>query len=361
MEKKVNFVQKIRYPNGQRKIFLCGRKIFSYKLKKKQNCNKFLIDYEAEEGGISTESPNVAYKPFISLNLVPDFIANKDIYYHVDKPNLLSGLDRESYRVIMTVLNKYEYLAAGGMKDLLETSEQIRYNNTVVKSFFNSIKKQKDGTYKYKDFILPENHFETSVFLDEHGLDKINAKLGNGTIIDVGSYIGDSILIFKKHFPDNQIIGFEATSGNYQKALQTLKLNNLTNVLVENLALGDKTGSLTLSTDQGSGNSWEFSCLSEKVEHCKMETLDNYLKTRHCPKVELIKVDIEGAEQLFIHGALETIKRDRPIILMSIYHNYDDLMHIKPFFENLNLGYKFKIHKPIDTIFNEILLICIPA
>ncbi len=356
----MSFFQKIRYPNGKRKVLFLGKKIFSYRVKKNENAKVFLPDSCFEKNDISAESIKVVYKPFISLSLVPDFIANKDIYYNEDKPNLLANLDSESYRTIMTVLNKYEYLSNGGSKDLLETSAQIRYNNTVVKSFLNSIEKQKDGTYKYKDFILPENHFETSVFLDEHGLNKINKKFVNGIIIDVGSYIGDSILIFRKHFPDNQIIGFEATTCNYEMALQTLKLNNLKNVLVENLALGDKEGSLTLSTDQGSGNSWEFSYLSEKVEHCKMETFDNYVKKHKIKKVGLIKVDIEGAEQLFIRGALETIKRDKPIILMSIYHNYDDLMHIKPFFEKLNLGYTFKIHKPIDTIFNEILLICLP-
>lgn len=339
----MNFFQKVRYRDGKRKIFLFGKKILSYKSKKTKD---FALSL----------TPNNAY----ALKLIPDFIANKDIYYNIDKPKLLSNLDPESYRIIMTVLNKYEYLSNGGNADLLETSEQIRYKNTVIKSFFNSIQKQKNGTYKYKDFILPECHFETSVFLDEHGLNKINKNLDDSTIIDVGSYIADSILIFRKHFPDNHIIGFEATTCNYNMALQTLKLNNIKNAIVEHLALGDKQGTLAISTDQGSANSWTTSFLSESNEQCPMDTLDNYVKKHKIKKVGLIKVDIEGAEQLFIQGALETIKRDRPIILMSIYHNYDDLMHIKPFFESLNLGYTFKIHKPIDMLVTEILLICIP-
>lgn len=334
----MKFFQKIRCSNGRRKILLLGKKILSYKGKASK--------------GKRTKS--------LELLLTSDLIANKDIYYNIDKPRLLSNLDPESYRIIMTVLNKYEYLSNGGSDDLLETSEQIRYKNTVVQSFFNSIQELDNGTYKYKDFVLPIRHFETSVFLDEHGLNKINKNLDDSTIIDVGSFIADSILIFRKHFPDNHIIGFEATTCNYNMALQTLMLNNIKNAIVEKLALGDKEGTLTISTDRGSGNSCVSSYLSESNERCKMDTLDNYVKKHKIKKVGLIKVDIEGAEQLFIQGALETINRDRPIILMSIYHNYDDLMHIKPYLESLNLGYTFKIHKPIDTLVSEILLICIP-
>ncbi len=331
-------------PQGHWKLYVCGLKICSFKIKKNKN---------ADDYGL--------YRPYISLSLVPDFIANKDVYDKIDKPRLLANLDAESYRTIMEVLNKYEYLCNGGSKDLLETSEQIKYSNTVVKNFIHSIKDIGGEIYQYNNFILPIRHFETSVFLDEHGLNKFNFTIGKGVIIDVGTYIGDSILVFKKHFPNNKVIGFEGTNSNYQMALQTMELNNISNVVVENLALGDKRGTLAISSDSGSGNSYEFACLSKNIENCKMETLDNYVLEHKIDKVELIKVDIEGAEQLFIKGALETIKRDRPIILMSIYHNYDDLMHIKPLFEDLNLGYTYKIHKPIDTIFNEILLVCIPA
>ena len=78
-------------------------------------------------------------------------------------------------------------------------------------------------------------------------------------------------------------------------------------------------------------------------------------------KVGLIKTDLEGSEQLFLKGAENTIKMQRPTLLISIYHSADDFFKIKPLIESWNLNYDFKIVKPLDgQILLETLLICEP-
>ncbi|WP_242004493.1 FkbM family methyltransferase [Brachyspira aalborgi] len=77
----------------------------------------------------------------------------------------------------------------------------------------------------------------------------------------------------------------------------------------------------------------------------KMVTLDSYVKENNI-EVGLIKTDLEGFEQPFLRGAIETIKKQKPVLIISIYHNYSDFFEIKPMIENLNLSYKFKIVKP---------------
>lgn len=67
----------------------------------------------------------------------------------------------------------------------------------------------------------------------------------------------------------------------------------------------------------------------------------------HKLDVGMIKVDIEGAEQSFLKGAKKTISEQKPTLLISIYHNLDDLMAIKPMIEEWNLGYKFRIYRPV--------------
>ena len=74
----------------------------------------------------------------------------------------------------------------------------------------------------------------------------------------------------------------------------------------------------------------------------KMMTLDSYVKENNI-EVGLIKTDLEGFEQSFLKGAIETIKEQNPVLIISIYHNYSDFFEIKPMIENLNLGYKFRI------------------
>ena len=76
----------------------------------------------------------------------------------------------------------------------------------------------------------------------------------------------------------------------------------------------------------------------------------------------LIKVDIEGAEQSFLSGAKNTIIEHRPVLLISIYHNYNDFYKIKPLIESWNSGYQFDFHSPVleYAVNRETLLICEP-
>ena len=90
----------------------------------------------------------------------------------------------------------------------------------------------------------------------------------------------------------------------------------------------------------------------------KTTTLDKYVK-EHNIKVGLIKVDIEGFEPYFLKGAVETLKEQKPIILLSIYHSYHDFFKLKSFIEDLNCGYKFDFFKGEDgKILIDTLLIC---
>ncbi|MDE7235739.1 hypothetical protein [Helicobacter japonicus] len=46
-------------------------------------------------------------------------------------------------------------------------------------------------------------------------------------------------------------------------------------------------------------------------------------------------------------------------MLVSIYHQGSDFFGIKPFLEELNFGYTFRIHKPIDeSVSEETCLFC---
>ena len=48
-------------------------------------------------------------------------------------------------------------------------------------------------------------------------------------------------------------------------------------------------------------------------------------------------------------GAYETIKTQKPTLLISIYHNYDDFYKIKPLIESWKLGYKFDIFQGVQN------------
>jgi hypothetical protein len=72
----------------------------------------------------------------------------------------------------------------------------------------------------------------------------------------------------------------------------------------------------------------------------------------------VIKLDVEGMELRIMKGAIESIKKYKPVLLISIYHTPDDFFRIKPLIEDLNLGYKFFVRKIAPSrMFSETMLI----
>ncbi len=65
----------------------------------------------------------------------------------------------------------------------------------------------------------------------------------------------------------------------------------------------------------------------------------------HQLRVGLIKTDLEGMEQDFLAGAKETIMKQKPILLLSMYHNDSDFFDMKRLLESWNVGYHFKVRR----------------
>ncbi len=73
------------------------------------------------------------------------------------------------------------------------------------------------------------------------------------------------------------------------------------------------------------------------------DTLDRLLTAGDIPRVDFIKMDIEGSEFNALRGAAETIRRFKPRLAISIYHNLHHFYEVPLFLDALGLGYKFHL------------------
>ena len=73
-------------------------------------------------------------------------------------------------------------------------------------------------------------------------------------------------------------------------------------------------------------------------------TIDTFVKENDL-KVGYITVDVEGAEMDLLEGAVETLKTQKPILTISMYHKVTDFFDIIPWIANLDLGYEFEVVK----------------
>lgn len=246
----------------------------------------------------------------------------------------------------------------------LEEKEEIRLmEEDLSVNCGNKIENEK-CVYFYKEYKLYENRFEANVFYYQLGIGLLNnaIHLKNKNIIDVGAYIGDSAIVLSD-YTDRMVYAFEAYADNYKKITENAKLNNKTNILPVNLALGESSSEksfyLRSDSDTGHGMVLRENLTYEKEIKVKQITLDEYVNKKNLD-IGLIKVDIEGAERDFLYGAKETICSQKPALLISIYHTAEDFFELKSIIEQWNCGYSFKVFQPITrtSFLLETALVC---
>ena len=266
---------------------------------------------------------------------------------------LISGLDNESRNTVSDIIHRMGMIADGNksLQDVYTQREQeefVRMND----EFSSKIVKLNDNLYYYNGYYLPVNQFDSSVFFTRYGIDKLTTldSVRNKHIIDAGGYVGDTALLFSS-YTDKSIHVFEASPSNMDIIRETIRLNQLENIVPVSKALGEKSGTATFSLgERNSCNSLVERPGYNYPNHIEVPviTLDDYVRENNL-EVGLIKVDIAGGEQLLLKGAVETIRTQHPILLISIYHSANDFFEIKPMIEKMCDKYTFRIIKPANS------------
>ena len=177
----------------------------------------------------------------------------------------------------------------------------------------------------------------------------------NEVIADLGAYTGDTILDYFKNYGVNykSIYCFEITDNTFEILKNNLKYYKNINFIKK--AISDKEETLYLNENNidASANKVIEEKTNNKIE---TTTLDNNIKE----KLTLIKMDIEGYEQKALLGAEKHIKNNHPKLLISVYHNHEDLWKIPMIIKNMNDSYKLYLRYYGGNIFpTEIVLMAI--
>ena len=170
--------------------------------------------------------------------------------------------------------------------------------------------------------------------------------LKNKDIIDAGAFTGDTSLPLSKITKRN-VYAFEPFDKSFNLLKNNIKKNSIHNIIPVKKSLGNMNGERTLYL---SGNNVQGITSDPDIRNYDNElkvqeiTLDEFVEKNNV-EVGLITIDVEGAEMDLLKGALNTIKTQKPILNISIYHKASDFFEIIPWIANLNLGYEFKVEK----------------
>ena len=170
--------------------------------------------------------------------------------------------------------------------------------------------------------------------------DRMKAYIKNKDFIDGGAWIGDSVLVFNKYYFPRKVYSFEISATLKDQYLELMKANNISDDRYEFVlsGLADKVSYITFDDTADSGTS----LLSQGTSGVVLTSIDEFSKKRNL-NIGFLKIDVEGFGYEALKGATETIKRDRPIICLAVYHSPHEFFDSKPLLDEITRGLNYKI------------------
>jgi FkbM family methyltransferase len=165
--------------------------------------------------------------------------------------------------------------------------------------------------------------------------------------VDGGAYDGDTLDAASRHLRLRGAYAFEPDLDNFSK-LAARSAGFAFPVTCFPCGLSSRTGSLNFSAGQGGASAIG----PEGSGLIQVARLDECLPNL---PVTYLKLDVEGHEIEALAGAVNTLRRNRPILAIAGYHRWDDLWQIPRFIRNLGLGYRLRFrihaHNTFDSVF----------
>ncbi len=149
---------------------------------------------------------------------------------------------------------------------------------------------------------------------EPHIVGTIRGQLKAGDVfVDIGANVGVmSFNAAQAVGPSGKVIGFEPLARNINHFLRGLAANRFEHVQLYPCALSDKLRLLTLSSGSNSQASADVDPL-QRSQISQAVTGDSLLL--HEPRIDMIKIDIEGHEPAAIAGLQQTLIRHKPTVL----------------------------------------------
>lgn len=172
---------------------------------------------------------------------------------------------------------------------------------------------------------LPRGDVSRDLYLGQYEpdvIDFLSHYLKPGMImLDVGANIGVYTLLSAKIVGEHgSVHAFEPTPKTFAQLHANIELNGFTCVHINRLAVTEKAGTSTLYLyEQNAMNSLFIqNWVGKPLGRVEVETisLDQYINTNDLPRVDLLKLDVEGAELGVLKGALKLLAGlNSPVII----------------------------------------------
>jgi FkbM family methyltransferase len=145
------------------------------------------------------------------------------------------------------------------------------------------------------------------------------------TFVDAGANDGLYTLFAARALgPEGLVLSFEPSAREFSRLERNVALNGFTNVSLFCAALADRDGEAGLRIagheHEGQNTLGDFvhqGISAVRTERVSTRSLDSMALELGLSRLDVIKLDVEGAEARVVEGALDSLRRFRPVILFE--------------------------------------------
>jgi FkbM family methyltransferase len=181
---------------------------------------------------------------------------------------------------------------------------------------------------------------------DEDLVRELQGRVGRGmAVMDVGANIGFNTMMFARWVgPSGQVISFEPDPVNMRRLRRHCELNELNHVELFPLALSDREGQIHFAAiGRGESRVVTSDAVTSETVVVKAVRMDDIALSLGLTRLDAIKIDVEDHEVAVLRGAVETLRRFKPFVLIEV-HSVESLIGCGD--ELRKLGYTVA---PIDS------------
>jgi len=185
---------------------------------------------------------------------------------------------------------------------------QIKHEIFIVRSVAGEAK-----VYFRPPMEYEQDFWSNGQFKEQEILEDVYKRYHGGTFIDVGSAIGNHTLFYAMFCQADHVISIEPMLSSVEHQIENLRLNNIHNVSVLNVAISNFRGTCSMK---------RYGRTIGQVRTAQghstlVMTLDDLLGSFE--PITLIKIDTEGHEKQILYGGEGMLREYRPVIYLETH------------------------------------------
>jgi FkbM family methyltransferase len=199
---------------------------------------------------------------------------------------------------------------------VIMTTRGTEYHKGGVKLIVDMVDKRTPPleTFNFKSFEKNDSHMIYRLINPE------------SHVIDIGANIGWYSLHIGSMLKGGSVHSFEPLPETHAKLQENIRLNNLSNITVNHIALSEKKQTLTFFFDPYQSGSSSSRDITESPTVVKVDlesiTFDEYAESKALTAIDFIKCDVEGAELFVIQGAQKSLEKYKPIVFAELLRKW---------------------------------------